>query len=141
MKNKDWIKRAKNLMAQQRLSQSDVVDAMKVKSTGAISHYFTGRNEPTIEQLNNLAKRLGVTPQYLIYGGDSSNDIDGSLLSKCSKVVRDLNQSQNLGLSEEQQVELVIYIYNQSQTEQGVAILSEKRIIDTAMLLSKTLAL
>ena len=138
--NSGWIKRAKTLMAEQDVTQLDIVKTMKVKSRGAVSHYFTGRNEPTLEALNALAKYLNVTPQYLLYGGEKNREVNGNLLSKCSKVVRELNIENNLGLTEDQQVQLVIFIYNQSQKEDGIEMLSEKQIVDTAQLLLNTLA-
>jgi transcriptional regulator with XRE-family HTH domain len=113
---------------------------MSVKSRGTISHYFTGRNQPTLEALTALAKHLNVTPQYLLYGGEKNREVNGKLLSKCSKVVRDLNIENNLGLTEDQQVQLVIFIYNQSQKEEGIEMLSKKQISDTATLLLNTLA-
>jgi|JYMV01.1.fsa_nt_gi transcriptional regulator with XRE-family HTH domain len=139
MKN-DWIKRAKSLMAEQGVTQLDLVTTMKVKSRGTISHYFCGRNEPTLEALTALAKHLNVTPQYLFFGGEKNREVNGTLLSKCSKVVRDLNIENNLGLTEDQQVQLVIFIYNQSQKDEGIEMLSKKQISDTATLLLNTLA-
>ena len=135
-----WIKRAKNLMTEQNVTQNDIIPIMNVKSRGAISHYFTGRNEPTFDALTALAKHLNVTPQYLFFGGEKNREVNGTLLSKCSKVVRDLNIENNLGLTEDQQVQLVIFIYNQSQKEEGIEILSKKQISDTATLLLNTLA-
>jgi transcriptional regulator with XRE-family HTH domain len=105
---------------------------MDVKSSGAVSHYFTSRNEPTVKQLNNLAKLLKVKPQYLLYG---DNSLNSKLITQCSSIVRDLNIQNEMGLSEEQQVQLVIYVYNQSLKENRVEMLSEEQIIDTANLL------
>jgi transcriptional regulator with XRE-family HTH domain len=136
----NWIKRAKHLMAEQGVTQLDIIPIMNVKSRGAVSHYLTGRNKPTLEALTKLAKYLNVTPQYLLYGGEKNTEVNGVLLTQCSKVVRELNADNNLGLSEEQQVQLVIFIYNQSQKEEGIEILSDKQIIDTANLLLNTLA-
>ena len=134
----DWIKRAKKLMTEQGVSQNDIMPVMGVKSSGGVSHYFTGRNEPTIKALNNLAKYLNVSPQYLLYGGDKNREVNGKLLSLCYKKVLDLNKKNNLGLSEDQQIRLIIFIYNQSQKDEGIEILSEKQILDTARLLTNS---
>lgn len=138
--NLDWVKRAKRLMSEQDVTQNEIIPVMGVKSSGAISHYFTGRNEPTIKSINALAKHLNVSPQYLIYGGDKNREVNGKLIASCSKVVRDLNKQHNLGLSEDQQIQLVVFIYNQSQKDEGVELISEKQILDTATLLSGSLA-
>jgi transcriptional regulator with XRE-family HTH domain len=137
--NNDWTKRAKKLMAEQGVSQNDIMPVMGVKSSGAISHYFTGRNEPTIKALNNLAKYLNVSPQYLLYGGDKNREVNGKLISLCSKAVRDLNKKNELGLSEDQQVQLVVFIYNQSQKDEGIEMMTDKQILDTAILLTGSL--
>ena len=138
--NLDWVKRAKRLMSEQGVSQNDIIPIMGVKSSGAISHYFTGRNEPSMKSIDALAKHLNVSPQYLIYGGDKNREVDGKLITSCSKVVRDLNEQHNLNLSEDQQIQLVVFVYNQSQKDEGVELISEKQILDTAMLLSGSLA-
>jgi transcriptional regulator with XRE-family HTH domain len=137
--NNDWTKRAKKLMAEQGVSQNDIMPVMGVKSSGAISHYFTGRNSPTVPAINALAKYLNVSPQYLLYGGDKNREVNGKLISQCSKVVRDLNEKNNLELSEEQQIQLVVFIYNQSQKDEGIKMLSDKQILDSAMLLTGSL--
>ena len=62
----NWIKRAKHLMAEQGVTQLDIIPIMNVKSRGAVSHYLTGRNKPTLEALTKLAKYLNVAPQYLV---------------------------------------------------------------------------
>jgi transcriptional regulator with XRE-family HTH domain len=112
--NLDWTKRARRLMSEQGVTQGDLVSVMGVKSSGAISHYLTGRNSPTVPAINALAKHLNVSPQ--------------------------LNEKNNLNLSEQQQIQLVVFIYNQYQKDEGVESISEKQILDTAMLLSGSLA-
>jgi transcriptional regulator with XRE-family HTH domain len=134
----NWIKRAKHLMAEQGVNQNDIISIMNVTSRGAISHYLTGRNKPTLEALTKLSKYLNVTPQYLLFGGEKNTELNGALLTQYSKRVRELNIDNNIGLSEEQQVQLVIFMYNQSQKEEGIEIQSDKQIIDTANLLIAT---
>ncbi len=135
---KTWVQRARRLMRDQKKTQDELIDIFDVKTTGAVSHYFTGRNEPSIDSLSKLAKFLNVSPQYLVYGGENNRDVNSTLLTQCSKTVRDINNTNNLNLNEEQQVQLVIYLYNQSQKDEGIELLSEKQIIDTAQLILST---
>jgi len=138
--NLDWTKRARRLMSEQGVTQGDLISVMGVKSGGAISHYFTGRNSPTIPAINALAKFLNVSPQYLLFGGDKNREVDGKLIASCATTIRELNEKHNLNLSEQQQIQLVVFIYNQYQKDEGVESISEKQILDTAMLLSGSLA-
>jgi transcriptional regulator with XRE-family HTH domain len=138
--NLDWTKRARRLMSEQGVTQGDLVSVMGVKSSGAISHYLTGRNSPTVPAINALAKHLNVSPQYLLFGGDKNREVDGKLIASCATTIRELNEKNNLNLSEQQQIQLVVFIYNQYQKDEGVESISEKQILDTAMLLSGSLA-
>lgn len=61
-----WAKIAKPLMREQGVTQEDLVSVLDVETRGAVGHYFTGRREPSIDQLAALAKRLGVTVSELI---------------------------------------------------------------------------
>jgi transcriptional regulator with XRE-family HTH domain len=134
----NWIKRAKQLMDEQGVTQHDLIKVMKVNTRGAISHYFTEIRKPGIKKLNDLAEYLNVSPQYLIFGGDKNREVNGKLLTQCFKVVRNLNEQHNLDLSEDQQVQLVIFIYNASQKDEGIKLLSEKQILDAARLLTNS---
>jgi transcriptional regulator with XRE-family HTH domain len=131
-----WVKRAKKLMAEQGFSQSDLVPVLGFKTRGGIGHLFTGRNEISVSQLNKIADFLNVTPQYLTYGGELNRNVDARLLTECSDVVRNLNMEYDLELSEAQQVQLVIYVYNTAQKEEGVEMISKKQIVESAHLLT-----
>ena len=128
--NNSWIARAKRLMTEQGLTQGDLAKSLNVKSSGAVSHYFTSRNEPTVKQLNDLAKLLKVKPQYLVYGDNSIND---SLFTQCFTTVRKLKIQNEICLSVEQQVKLVVFIYNELIKEDGCEIPSDKKIIDLVL--------
>lgn len=53
-------------MSAQGLRQMDLAESLGVKTRGAVGHYMCGRREPSIEQLQALARRLGVTVSALI---------------------------------------------------------------------------
>lgn len=61
-----WASIAKGLMRDQGITQEDLLPVMEVETRGAIGHYFTGRRDPTIQQLMALAKKLGVTTSQLV---------------------------------------------------------------------------
>lgn len=59
-----WYEQARNRMKNKRITQADLAEALGV-SQGLISHFFTGRREPTLEQVGAIAKVLGVDPEDL----------------------------------------------------------------------------
>jgi len=61
-----WIMRTKSIMREKKLTQSDLAPVMGKKSRGAVGHYFTGRSKPTFDQLESLAKYLGVSLSWLV---------------------------------------------------------------------------
>jgi transcriptional regulator with XRE-family HTH domain len=123
-------------MNEQGFSQSDLMPVLGFKSRGGVGHLFTERNEISVTQLNKIAKFLNVTPQYLIYGGELNRNVNAKLLTECSDIVRELNVDNDLELTEAQQVQLVIYVYNQAQKEEGVKMITNKQIVDSARLLT-----
>lgn len=62
-----WQFRLKALMADEAISQTDLAPVFGV-SRAAVSHYLSGRTEPSIEQLSTVARHVGVSLDYLIYG-------------------------------------------------------------------------
>ena len=61
-----WAEKAIKIMKKKKISQKDIAPAMGVKTRGAVSHYFTGRSNPTTHQLNGLANCLGVSLNHLL---------------------------------------------------------------------------
>ncbi len=59
--------RLKALMGDEALSQADLAPVFGV-SRAAVSHYLSGRTEPSIDQISAVAKHMGVSLDYLIYG-------------------------------------------------------------------------
>lgn len=62
-----WQIRLKALMGDEALSQADLAPVFGV-SRAAVSHYLSGRTEPSIDQISAVAKHIGVSLDYLIYG-------------------------------------------------------------------------
>lgn len=54
-------------MGDESLSQADLAPVFGV-SRAAVSHYLSGRTEPSIDQISAVAKHIGVSLDYLIYG-------------------------------------------------------------------------
>ena len=61
-----WIVQAKKIMREQGITQKDIASAMGKSTRGAVGHYFTGRSQPTLNQLKSLSKYLGVTLAKLL---------------------------------------------------------------------------
>ena len=53
-----WIVQAKKIMRDRGITQKDIASAMGKSTRGAVVHYFTGRSQPTLNQLKSLAKYL-----------------------------------------------------------------------------------
>lgn len=66
LKKPRWAQIAERLMGRQELRQLDLAKCLGVTSRGAVGHYMCGRREPSIEQLQALSKKLGVTVSELI---------------------------------------------------------------------------
>ena len=61
-----WIVQAKKIMRDRGITQKDIASAMGKSTRGAVGHYFTGRSQPTLNQLKSLAKYLGITLAELV---------------------------------------------------------------------------
>ncbi len=66
-----WRSRIKALMNERRLSQADLAPVFGV-SRASVSHYLTGRNEPTIQQIAAIAQYFQVSLDYLISGREKA---------------------------------------------------------------------
>ena len=78
-----WISRAKSKMAEKRLTQTDIAPSMGKNTRGAIGHYFTGRSKPTLDQLEGLAKFLGVSLSWLVSDHGENTAVDDETLEEC----------------------------------------------------------
>lgn len=60
-----WLNKVKFLMKEKGVKQQDLMQIFGVTSQGAVSHYFSGRNKTTDEQLLALANFLDVDVEQL----------------------------------------------------------------------------
>ena len=105
----DWITKAKDLMRQRGITQQDLVPVMGKTTRGAIGHYFTGRSEPSLEQLEALAKFLGVSINYLI--GNEESAINKTMLEQCVEIVEEVATEHGVDLTSHQTAKIVAYLY------------------------------
>lgn len=61
-----WYERAKRRMKALKVSQDDLKTPLGVKTRGAVSHYLTGRNDPSPDQLLVMARALKTTVSGLL---------------------------------------------------------------------------
>ena len=80
----NWILRTKSIMREKKLTQSDLAPVMGKKSRGAVGHYFTGRSKPTFDQLESLAKYLGVSLSWLV--SEQENEMTFDALTSISPI-------------------------------------------------------
>jgi len=69
-----WIVQAKKIMRDRGITQKDIASAMGKSTRGAVGHYFTGRSQPTLNQLKSLAKYLDITLAELVDPGGVNNN-------------------------------------------------------------------
>jgi len=69
-----WIVQAKKIMRDKGVTQKDIASAMGKSTRGAVGHYFTGRSQPTLNQLKSLAKYLDITLAELVDPGGVNNN-------------------------------------------------------------------
>lgn len=62
-----WQDKAKLKMLEKGIKQKELASVFGV-SPGAVSHYFTGRRTPDLEQMKNLAERIGCSLDWLLSG-------------------------------------------------------------------------
>ncbi len=70
--SESWRYRLKILMIDAGFSQADLAPVFGV-SRASVSHYMTGRSEPTIRQLAAVARYLRISLDYLINGDHRQN--------------------------------------------------------------------
>ncbi|MCF2826805.1 XRE family transcriptional regulator [Pseudoalteromonas sp. JC28] len=60
MKQAPWAKAVQAIMKKKGIKQRDLMEVFDVRSQGAVSHYFSGRNNLSGEQIKRLTSFLGV---------------------------------------------------------------------------------
>ena len=91
-----WISRAKFIMEGKspKITQKDLIKVMGKTTRGAVGHYFTGRSRPTLDQLEDLAKYLGVSLSWLVSDNGDNAAVDDETLQMCLELVMMLKQIQ-----------------------------------------------
>jgi transcriptional regulator with XRE-family HTH domain len=106
-----WIDRAKKEMKRKNLTQQDIAPSMGKSTRGAIGHYFTGRSKPTLEQLENLAKFLGVSLSWLVADSKDIAVVDDDTLELCLQLVEEAQDLAKENLTPAQMAKMTAYLY------------------------------
>ena len=115
-----WISRAKSKMAEKKLTQSDIAPSMGKSTRGAIGHYFTGRSKPTLDQLEGLAKYLGVSLSWLVSDHGENTAVDDDTLEECLKLVEEAEAEANVLLTPTQAAKMTTYLYRAAKDGQEI---------------------
>jgi|TARA_R110000764_G_scaffold228361_1_gene318862 transcriptional regulator with XRE-family HTH domain len=110
-----WIDRAKKEMKRKNLTQQDIAPSMGKSTRGAIGHYFTGRSKPTLEQLENLAKFLGVSLSWLVADSKDIAVVDDDTLELCLQLVEEAQDLAKEDLTPAQMAKMTAYLYRVSK--------------------------
>ena len=110
-----WIDRAKKEMKRKNLTQQDIAQSMGKTTRGAIGHYFTGRSKPTLEQLENLAKFLGVSLSWLVAESNDIAVVDDDTLELCLQLVEEAQAVAKEDLTPAQMAKMTAYLYRVSK--------------------------
>jgi transcriptional regulator with XRE-family HTH domain len=110
-----WIDRAKKEMKRKNLTQQDIAPSMGKSTRGAIGHYFTGRSKPTLEQLENLAKFLGVSLSWLVADSKDIAVVDDDTLELCLQLVEEAQDLAKEDLTPAQMAKMTAYLYRMSK--------------------------
>ena len=115
-----WITRAKYMMVQKNLTQTDIAPAMGKTTRGAIGHYFTGRSKPTLDQLEGLAKFLGVSIGWLVSERGENTAVDDDTLEECLRLVEEAEAQANVILKPSQAAKMTTYLYRAAKDGQEI---------------------
>ena len=110
-----WVDRAKKEMKRKNLTQQDIAPSMGKSTRGAIGHYFTGRSKPTLEQLENLAKFLGVSLSWLVAESNDIAVVDDDTLELCLQLVEEAQAVAKEDLTPAQMAKMTAYLYRVSK--------------------------
>ena len=107
----NWIRKAKSEMAKKNITQKDVAPIMGKSTRGAVGHYFTGRSKPTLDQLEDLAKYLGVSLSWLVSDNGSNAAVDDQTLELCIELVSEAEETAGVNLSALATARMAAYLY------------------------------
>jgi transcriptional regulator with XRE-family HTH domain len=107
-----WVEKAKRIMKERKITQIDITHVMGKNTRGAVGHYFTGRSNPTIDQLDNLANYLSVPVGWLVSKDDTEFvGIDHTLLKKCIELVDESEGRTGVYLNSNKKAQLMSHLY------------------------------
>ncbi len=115
-----WISRAKRVMSEKSLTQTDIAPSMGKNTRGAIGHYFTGRSKPTLDQLEGLSKFLGVSLSWLVSDTGENTAVDDDTLEECLRLVEEAEAEANIILSPSQAAKMTTYLYRSAKDGQEI---------------------
>ena len=72
----DWRERARVRMRDAGITQERLAQEFGM-TPAAIQKWLAGDRQPSLEQINQVAQALNVTPTWLVYGLDSSHTTEG----------------------------------------------------------------
>lgn len=78
MKQAPWAKAVQAIMKKKGIKQRDLMEVFDVRSQGAVSHYFSGRNNLSNEQIAKLTEFLGVD-ESIFHEGEVEDDFAAKL--------------------------------------------------------------
>jgi len=125
-----WISRAKRVMAEKKLTQTDIAPSMGKNTRGAIGHYFTGRSKPTLDQLEGLSKFLGVSLSWLVSDTGENTAIDDDTLEECLKLVEEAEEHAGILLTAKQAAKMTTYLYRSAKDGQEINTTRATELID-----------
>ena len=110
-----WVDKAKKEMKRKNLTQQDIAPSMGKSTRGAIGHYFTGRSKPTLNQLEGLAKYLGVSLSWLVAESNDTAKVDDEILELCLQLVAEAEIVAKEELTPIQMAKMTAYLYRVSK--------------------------
>ena len=110
-----WVDKAKKEMKRKNLTQQDIAQSMGKTTRGAIGHYFTGRSKPTLNQLEGLAKYLGVSLSWLVAESNDIAVVDDDTLELCLQLVEEAQAVAKEDLTPAQMAKMTAYLYRVSK--------------------------
>ncbi|MCG7546971.1 hypothetical protein [Pseudoalteromonas sp. Of7M-16] len=126
-----WVKTVQSVMKKQGVKQRDLLHIFNVKSQGAVSHYFSGRNSLSKNQIDDLSKFLGISRNvFLEEQAKSAHELDTASLTEAfqtlarldnlsdEEIIGFFNVYEKMGPDRVAEVYDVLYKINQSKQEQ-----------------------
>jgi len=126
---KTWVRRAKQKMRERKVTQEDLATVLGKSTRGAVGHYFTGRSEPTLDQLSAIAKHLGVSLTWLVSENGTEVEVDDNALELCIKLIEEAKEENNIQLDAQQTASLSVYLYQLLKEGEDLSPLKTSNII------------